>query len=132
MNKPLVLVAEVDIGPVFLATKERRPRGTVLASLHVGDDLNSHRVTEVLLELHLAICAAGEMVAVRDPRARVAALGGECCVVRDAADVLPLRRRAVVRLQKTGVANAVEVDDKVILRDVVARLVEKPAKRRHR
>ena len=123
MDNSLALVAEVDVGPVFRAAEERRPFGGVLAPLHVGYDLDRHVVAEVLLEPHLAVCAAGEVVSVRRPRTRIAALCREPGVIRDAADVLPCLGRIVVRLQEAGVADSVKVHDKIVLRGVVRRFV---------
>ena len=127
-----VIPVAVDVGGVVPVADERRPRGGVVASSDVRDDLDGERVAEDLLYLELAVAAAREVVAVRRPRAGVTFLGDELDVVDGAAQVLPLRRSAVVRLERADVADAVEVQGQAFLRHVAGRLVEQSAERHAR
>ena len=128
LEKDVISVA-VDVEPVVPVAEQRRPRGGAVASRDVRDDLDGDRVAEVLRRLQLAVAAAREVVAVRRPRAGVAFLRDKDGVVGGVAQVLPLRRRAVVRLERADVADAVEVQGQAFLRHVAGRLVEQSAKR---
>ena len=123
------VAGKVEIEPVVPVAEQRRPRGGAVASRDVRDDLDGDRVAEVLRRHQLGVAAAREMVTVRRPRAGVAFLRDERGVVGGVAQIHPLRRRAVVRLERADVADAVEVDGQAVLRHVAGRLVEQPAER---